>query len=603
MPQPVAGGPLRRLEELPSIATLGLMAVLPLLEIAGRGLLRTGVPGSIILVQYLTLLAAFFGAGLAARSDRLLALATAEFLPERARAPVKLVTGAIAAAVSAWLAWAGVGFVASEREAAGVLAMGLPLWVVLCVMPLGFAGLAARLIWRAAPSQAGRLLAASALAVPVALTVAPSLQGGPTALILGLALGAATLLGLPIFAAVGGLALLLFWSDGTAVATVPLDAHRLTVHPVLPALPLFTLGGYVLSAGGASERLLRVFTSLFGWLPGGTALVAALVFAFFTSFTGASGVTILSLGGLLLPVLLKTGYPERFSLGLVTVSGSIGLLFVPSLPVILYGVSARQPIPDLFIAGFVPGLLLVLLVGFLGVRQGFATGAGRAPFAAREAAAALWRAKWEMLLPVLVLGGIFGGYTTVVEAAALTVLYAIASECVIHRDLSFRRDLPRVFVDCATLVGGFLIILGLAYGLTDYLIYAGVPSALLSWVQAHIGAKWLFLLALNVFLLIVGALMDIYSAILVVVPLITPLAAAYGVDPIHLGVIFLANLELGYLTPPMGENLFLSSYRFNQPVMRVFRATLPFYAALLGGVLLITYFPPLTLGLLRIWAR
>ena len=359
----------------------------------------------------------------------------------------------------------------------------------------------------------------------------------------------------------------------------------------------------MLGAGRASDRLVRVFTALVGWLPGGAAVVTTLVFAFFTSFTGASGVTILTLGGLLLPVLLKSRYPEPFSIGLVTVSGSIGLLLPPSLPVILYAVNAQVPADDLLIGGIVPGIVFVVLVALWGVREGARAGAERTPFRVADAGSAVWEAKWDLLLPVVVLVAIFGGFATMVEAAALTVLYAVFVQCVVHRDVRPVRDLPRVFGECASLVGGFLLILAVAQGLTNYLSFAEVPTRALAFVQAHVESPIVFLLVLNVFLLIVGALMDIYSAIFVVVPLIVPIAAAYGIHPVHLGIVFLANLELGYLTPPMGENLFLSAYRFNRPVMRVFLDCLPFYIVIAVGVLVITYVPELTLLPLRLLGR
>jgi len=328
-----------------------------------------------------------------------------------------------------------------------------------------------------------------------------------------------------------------------------------------------------------------------GWMPGGLAVVTCLLLAFFTPFTGASGVTILSIGGLLLPMLLKARYAERTATGLVTVSGSIGLLFPPSLPVILYGIYAQTPIDKLFLAGLLPGCLLVAAVACWGAWRGWRSGAERTSFDAREAGAALWEAKWELLLPVVVLTGIFGGFATLVEAAALTVLYAIVVQCFVYKDLKPWGDLSRIAVECATLSGGFLIILGAALGFTNYLVYAEVPMQAMQWVRLHIDSPLLFLLALNGFLLIVGALMDIYSAILVVVPLITPAAQAYGIDPVHLGIIFLANLELGYLTPPIGANLFLSSYRFKQPLGRILVSTAPYTLILLGVVLLITYLP------------
>jgi len=342
---------------------------------------------------------------------------------------------------------------------------------------------------------------------------------------------------------------------------------------------------------------VRAFDALVGWLPGGPAIVTTLVFAFFTSFTGASGVTILSLGGLLYPVLLKSGFREEFSLGLVTVSGSIGLLLPPSIPIMLYAVRAQLPIDRMFLGGILPGVLLVLLVAVLGVREGRKGPASRQPFVWREAAAAARGAIWELLLPVVMLVAIFGGFATTVEAAALTVLWALFIQCIVHRDVSITRDLPKIFLDAAVLVGGFLIILSVALALTDYFNFAEIPDHALAFVQAHVHSKIVFLLALNLFLLVVGAMMDIYSAIFVVVPLVTPMATAYGIDPVHLGIIFLANLELGYLSPPMGENLFLAAYRFDKPVLGVFRATLPFYAIIAAGVLLITYVPAMTLWL------
>ena len=586
-----------------SVALLAVMSLLPLLELAGREMFGRGIPGSIPIVQHLTLWIAFLGAALAARSERLLALSTATFLPVGLRRPMKIFTSALGAAIAVCLLLASLDLLLVEREAGGEVAWGIPVWVAISIMPVGFGVIAGRLIWHAAETRRGRLLATSALAIPVVLGLFPSLQAVEL-LVPGLVLILlATALGLPIFAALGGAALLLFWSDGIPVAAVPVETYRLSATPMLAAIPLFTLGGYILAEGGASRRLMRSFTALVGWMPGGLAIVTTLLLAFFTPLTGASGVTILSMGGLLLPMLTQAGYREKSAVGLVTVSGSIGLLLPPSLPVILYGISAKTPINQLFIGGILPGVILILLVAGWGACQGWRAGAGRTPFRIREAAAALWEAKWELLLPVVVLVGIFGGFATLVEAAALTVFYAFVVECFVYRDLSIRRDLPRIAVESATMLGGFLIILGVALGFTNYLVHAEIPMRALHWVSAHIESPIVFLLALNVFLLIVGALMDIYSAILVVVPLIAPMGLAYGIDPVHLGIIFLVNMELGYLMPPMGENLFLSSYRFNQSLTRVYLSTTPYLLLLLGAVLLITYVPFITLGLVNLIGR
>jgi tripartite ATP-independent transporter DctM subunit len=365
------------------------------------------------------------------------------------------------------------------------------------------------------------------------------------------------------------------------------------VSEVLPSLPLYTLAGYVLVEGGASNRLLRVYAALFGWLPGGLAITTAVAFAIFT-FAG-SGVTIVSMGGLMLPMLRKAGYSERFSIGLINGSGSLGLLFPPSLPVILYAIYARTVrIETLFAGGLAPGLLMVAMVGAWGVFQGVKCGAARQRFSPKEACAAVWAAKWELAVPVVVIVGLFGGIGTLVEAGAIAVAYAVIVECFILREFSLRRDFPRVAVECVTVVGGVLLIIGMAKGLTYYLAIQNVPEMLTQWVDLHIHSRYVFLLLLNVVLLIKGSFMDVFSAIIVMVPLIQPIAARFGIDPVQMGVIFLANLELGYLTPPIGMNLCLSAYRFRQPMTTVYRATLRFYLILLLGVLLITYVPALT---------
>ncbi|MCZ6695312.1 MAG: TRAP transporter large permease subunit, partial [Acidobacteria bacterium] len=496
---------------------------------------------------------------------------------------------------------ASIELIRVQRGAGDMVALGIPVWVAMLVMPAGFTFMGLRLIRRAGERWPSRVMAVAGLLIPIVMYGFPDLQGYGM-LIPGLVvLIAATLFGMPIFATIGGLALLLFWNDGIPLASVPVETYRLTASPMLPAVPLFTLGGYILSEGGASKRVTRLFTALFGWMPGGLAIVTVLVLAFFTPLTGASGITILSMGGLLLPVLMRARYPEGTSIGLVTVSGSIGLLLPPSLPVILYAVTARNAsILDLFIGGLVPGILLIVLVAAWGVRQGLLIGKKRTPFDRREALAAIGEARWELLLPIVILAGIFTGFTTLVEAAAVTVGYAVAIECFVHRELTLRRDMARIGVECATMVGGFMIILGMALGLTNYLIDAEVPMHALALAQQYIESPWVFLLALNLFLLVVGGLMDIYSAIFVVVPLITPIAAAYGIHPVHLGIIFLANLELGYLTPPMGENLFLAAYRFDRPLSVVFRATFPLWVILLGAVQLNTYVTALTLTLVRL---
>jgi C4-dicarboxylate transporter DctM subunit len=405
----------------------------------------------------------------------------------------------------------------------------------------------------------------------------------------------AAILGSPVFATLGGAALVLFRADGLPIASLALDHYRLVVNTSLPMIPLFTLAGYFLAEGGAPRRLVRACNALFAGVRGGPAVVAVVACAFFTSFSGASGVTIIALGGMLMPLLCAAGYSEKAALGLVTGAGSVGGLLPPGVPLVLFAIVAKVSIEDMFLAGILPGLLMVGLVALWGVRQAPARADG-ARFDARELRAALLEAKWELALPLVPLGALFSGAATAVEAAALTALYAFVVQVFVHGDLALRRDVPRVMSECGLLVGGILLILGVALGLTNYLVDAQVPERAVDWVRQVLDSRWSFLLALNVFLLAAGCLLDIFSATVVLVPLLLPLGAAFGIDPIHLGIIFLANMELGYLTPPVGMNLFFAAYRFGKPIGEVFRAVLPAALVLAVGVALITFLPWLATG-------
>jgi C4-dicarboxylate transporter DctM subunit len=576
-----------------AIGAISLMSVLPVVEMVARLLGLTGIPGSVVFVQQLTLWVAFLGAALAATGDRLLSLSGNAFLPEKWTSPARVFACGLTAAIAASLCWASWQFVVSERAGGKMLALGVPSWAPAVVMPAGFLLVAIRAIRGAGPRTAHRLAAALFLLVPLALALAPQPQGTLVVWIGIPIILAGAVLGAPIFATLGGVALLLLWGVGQPAATVPDNAYSLMVSEVLPSLPLFTLAGYLLVEGGASLRLLRVYTALFGWLPGGLAITTAVGCAIFT--WAGSGVTIVSMGGLLLPMLVKARYPERFSIGLINGSGSLGLLFPPSLPVILYAVYAKNVhIDALFVGGFLPGLLMVAMVSAWGVVQGMRSGVERSKFSLAEARRAVWEAKWELAVPVIVLAGLFGGFGTMVEAGAITVVYCFIVECFVARGFSLRRDYPRVAVECVTVMGGVLLIIGVAKGLTYYLSIMDVPATLTNWVDVHIHSKYVFLILLNLVLLVKGSFMDVFSAIIVMVPLIQPIAARFGIDPVQMGVIFLANLELGYLTPPIGMNLCLSAYRFRQPLTTIYRATLPFYLILLVGVLLITYLPALT---------
>ena len=410
---------------------------------------------------------------------------------------------------------------------------------------------------------------------------------------------ASVLLGGPIFVLVGGLALLFFLHSGGALETAANQAYTMLTGDVIPSIPLFTLAGYIISEGKSGERLVRLFRTLFGWLPGGLALMSILICAFLTTFTGASGVTIIAVGTLLLFVLKGSGYDERFGRGLITASGSIGLLFPPSLPVILYGVVSMTNIKQMFVGGILPGVFLVLSIATSACGGRARTRCRASAFDLREALPALWRSLGEILLPVLILVLFLKGITTLVETGAVAVIYAIVLEVVIHRDLKLRQ-LPAVFLKSVVILGGILIILASASGFSYYIVDAQIPVQLTQWLRAHVTSPYVFLILLNLVLLVKGFFIDIFSAITIVVPLIAPLGVAYGINPVHLGVIFLANLELGYLTPPLGLNLFLASYRFEKPVIQIYRDVLPFQLVMLVAVLIITYVPWMTTALLNV---
>ena len=583
------------------IASLALlaMAFLPIAEAAMRLVFGIGIPGSFPFVQHLTLWVTFLGAALAAREGKLLALATGEFLPKGVwQTTARIFAAAVGAGVSALLCRASIDLIVIERLSGTEVAIGLPVWVAQLAMPIGFGLIAVRLVWRVAPQWWGRALAAAGLMVGVVLGQFPHwLEGAARWPSLAIVL-LATALGGPIFVALGGIAVLMFLIDGVAAAAVPVSTYRLVVSPTLPAIPLFTLAGFLLSQGNSSQRLLRIFRAFLGWMPGGTAVVAVVSCAFFTVLTGASGVTILALGGLLFQALQAERYREEFSVGLLTASGSLGLLFPPAVPLIFYAIVAEVPVPDLFVGGLLPGLLLMGLVMGWGVREGLRTPASRQAFSWQEVKGALWEAKWEMFLPVVVLTALFGGFATLVEAAALTALYAFVIQFLVIRDISIRKDLVPIISECLVLIGGVLIILAVALGFTNYLVDAQIPMKIVDWVQTYIQSPLTFLLCLNLLLLLVGCVMDIFAAIVVVVPLIVPLGAAYGIDPVHLGIIFIANLELGYLTPPVGLNLFMAAYRFERPLLKVWRSAIPYLIILGVGVLLITYVPAFSLALL-----
>jgi C4-dicarboxylate transporter DctM subunit len=409
------------------------------------------------------------------------------------------------------------------------------------------------------------------------------------------------LIGLPLFVAVGFTASLQFLNSGIDPTVVIVELYRIASAPTLLAIPLFTLAGYILAESQAPKRLLNLADALLGWMPGGVAIVSLITCALFTCFTGASGITIIAIGGLIYPILMKQAYTEKFSHGLITASGSLGLLFPPSLPLILYGTVAAVSIDNLFIAGILPGILLISLLSIYSIQQDIAKVAKRSQFSISRLLKTTKEAIWEIPIPVIIVGGIYGGIITAVEASSITAFYVLVVEFFIKKDLSLKNDLYKIGRDSVQLVGGILIILCCSMGLTAYFIDAQIPQKALIWIQSIISSKITFLLLLNIFLLIVGAVLDIFSAIIIVVPLIVPIAVSYGINPIHLGIIFLTNLEIGYLTPPIGLNLFISSFRFKKSILYFYRVSLPFLGIMAIALLIITYFPFLSLILINLF--
>jgi tripartite ATP-independent transporter DctM subunit len=598
----------RRTEQGVLVATLALASLLPLIDVVGRPLGGIHIPGSANYVKHLTLWLAFVGGLAAASQVKHLTLSTAEFLGEGLwRTLTRLLSYSVSAAVIAVLAYASAQVVKVDAIGSKVLPIGLPEWVSETIMPISLGLMALVFVWKASNRWWGRAIALLTIPVVFSLHWLPPEQAAKV-WPLTLVILAAALLGAPVFVAMGGIALVMFFHDGTPVAAVSAEVYRLVASPTLPAIPLLTAAGYVLAESRAAERLVRFFRAIFGWMPGGIAVMVAAVCALFTTFTGGSGVTIIALGGLVYPILRKAGYSEGFSLGLVTASGSLGLLFPPSLPVILYSVVASNrnqtvPADNLYLAGLVPGLLLLVLTAFYAILIGGRAERERLKFSWREAAASAWGAKWELLLPVFIVTIFVSGLTTMIETAAAALAYAVIVECFITRDIRIFKELPEVLLKASALMGAVLTLLSVAMGLTNYLVDAQIPDMLLAWVQTHIHSQVVFLLALNVILLILGSVLEIYSAIIVLAPLIAPIGAAFHVDPIHLGVIFLANLEMGFLFPPVGLNLFLSSSRFNKPLTRLYRHIIPFLIITGIGVLLITYTDSMSLGILKLLGK
>ncbi len=618
-------GVFARLENWLASAALVALALLPTIESVSRSLAARSVYSSADWVQHLVLWLALLGGMITTREERHLALtAGMDRLQGRAGAAVRTAAAGLSTLVCAALAVSSLSFLIVGFEP-GKRVGFVPMTVVGAILPVGFAVIAARFAMTVDSPRARAPVGAAAAALGLAFAwqplftaarslfpsaawvdalepvfsgaVGPVLETAAAPLLIVFLAGA--FVGLPLFVVLGGLAFLLFLRSGGSLEVIPNEAYTLLTGPILPAIPLFTLTGFILSESRAADRLVELFHACLGWLRGGPVVMSIIACAFFTTFTGGSGVTILAMGGLLLSVLLKSGYPKPFASGLLTASGSIGLLFPPSLAVIMYGVTALISIKDLFIGGLVPGAFLVITLTIVSVILSRGVREERSAFDARRTLRILASSAWEILLPVMILVSYLSGFATLVETAALSVVYALIVEVLIRRDIRLR-ELPAVFARCLPVVGGVLIILTVAKGLSFYVVDAQIPTRLTEFVQMNVRSRTVFLLLLNIGLLVTGCFMDIYSAILVAAPLVIPLGAAYGVHPVHLGMIFLANLELGYLTPPIGLNLFLASYRLEEPLGRIYRNVVPFFLVSLAAVLVITYVPWLSTVLLKV---
>lgn len=606
--------PVERIELSLAGVVLLLLAGIPFVEIIIRKVFQTGIPGSYDYIIHLVLWVTFIGGMVTTREKGHLALtAGLQRLEGHIKEKISIANNVLTLVFTSAFFWSSISFLMLGFDPSMKVGF-LPIQFVVAIIPTGFLVMSLHFFGHLPKKGMTRvwgilgILLGTLISIPSIINVlsyfiftlpefflqlsdtaytAMSILGIPMVILLIVS----AFTGTPIFIVLGGIAYILFSRVGAPPEVIPNEGYVVLTSDTIPAIPLFTVTGFILSESKAGERLVQLFRAFFGWVPGGLVIVAVLVSAFFTTFTGASGVTILALGALLSYALVNSGrYSENFSNGLLTASGSIGLLFPPSLPIIMYAVMAQISVKEMFLGGILPGILMILALSVVGVVTAVRGKVERVPFSGKEALAALKAGIGEVLLPVIIILAYFGGFTTLIETGALAVVYSLVLEVFIKRDLHVR-DLFRVVKKCTPIIGGILIILAVAKGLSYYIVDTEAPLRLSEWVGETIQSKYVFLILLNIALLITGCLMDIFSAIMVVVPLIIPLGEQFGIHPVHLGIIFLANLELGYLTPPVGLNLFLASYRFEKPLSTIYRNVIPFFIILLITVILITYVP------------
>ena len=571
----------------------------PIFQILSRYISFFSIPASQEIVQHMTLWIGFVGAVIAARSNKLLSVVREPvFRSDKNISLTQFLVHIFSVSIVFVLSVSYLKMIQIGIQYPENIAPFIPTWVAQSIIPLGLILIWYQMILTSSSDLKYKLFLAIFSIIPTIVLYFWQFPLANPLLLWTKVIFAVVLVafGLPIFVLLASLSIFFFLSEPSdwatnfdLISTISDSAYRIVVSPTLAAIPIFTLAGYILAESKISERLINFFKSSVGWIPGSTVLIVVLLCAFFTALTGGSGVTILALGAILYPILIHDGYSKRFSLGIITTAGSLGLLFPPSLPAIIYSVTAGINPLELFRQAFIPAIFLMSIMFFYGLYKR-PKARKIEKFDLSKALNTANIAKWEIAIPILIILSLFTGFATLVESAALLVLYVISVELFIYKDISMK-DLPKIVINCATLVGGVLIILGFAMGFTGYLVDAQIPLKILNYVQSTISSKIIFLLALNILLLIVGCLMDVFSAIIVVVPLIAPLATYFGIDPFHLAIIFIANLELGYITPPVGMNLYLSSYRFEKDMPTIYNATLPFFFIRLIGVLLITYIP------------
>jgi len=612
---------IHKTEDWTAVILALLLGLLPTAEVIARKFFHTSVSYSADYMRHIVLILTFVSAMITSREKKHLSLSLSLKIHEPLKTWLHTAVMFLSTTITIAFTWSSLAWILTAFDPSTKIGF-IPIRIIGMFMILGYIVIAFRFIlelpkgkghWYRFTASFGFLLGSFIAMESIGNFLSVILNELPSfmepvirfihstnaflALPIIILLILSAIFGGPIFIILGGIAYMLFARQAEPLEIIANESYSMLISHSIPAIPLFTIAGFLLSESKASERLVRFFKAFFGWFPGGLAIMTIMVCAFFTTFTGASGVTILALGAILSFALIEGKYSRKFSIGLLTASGSVGLLFPPSLPIIIYGVIAGVSIKDMFKGGILPGVLMVLSLVIMSIVFASRNKIARENFKIKEAAIALRKSIWEILLPLAILLSYFGGLTNLEESSAIAVVYALIIEVLVHRDLKLK-DLPNVILKGIPIIGGVLIILSLAKGLSYYIIDAEIPMKLTEWVQANISSKYIFLLLLNILLLITGCLMDIFSAIMVVVPLIIPVANAFGIHPVHLGIIFLANMELGYMTPPVGLNLFLASYRFNEPVGKLYRDVFPFLIIQLIAVLLITYIPFLATALL-----